>query len=174
MMKATKLAWVLIIPLMISSCDEDPVLGCMDELATNYNPQAVEEGDCSFDASEILQSNTWLMQSVTGDFAGTEINLLELEVLVPACTHDNLFLFHEDNSVTMDDNVDLCEDGEESVLDITGEWTVSGDVLTIENGADVYILTISELTSTSMSLLFDYYWADLDATIPAKIVLVAS
>jgi len=85
-----------------------------------------------------------------------------------------LFLFHEDNSVTMDDNTDLCEGGEESVLDITGVWTVSGDLLTIENGTDVYVLTISDLTSTSMSLLFDYYWADFDATIPAKIVLVAS
>ena len=116
-MKNCKLLCVLFFPLLISSCDEDPVLGCMDEFAVNYNAQAEEEGDCEYDAADVLQSQSWYIQSVTTDFAGSEVNLLELEELIPTCTHDNLFLFHEDNSLTMDDYLDLCEDGEESILD---------------------------------------------------------
>lgn len=173
-----KLLFVLALLLVLGSCEEDqvnePIEGCMDELASNYNSEADVESDCEYDAADVLLASSWIMQSVTGEFLDSEINLLELEVLIPTCTHDNLFLFHEDNSVTMDDNIDLCEDGEESVLDITGEWTVENDVLTIVNGAEEYVLTISNLTSSSMDLNFDYYWADFDANIPAKIVLVAN
>lgn len=173
-MKNCKLLCVLFFPLLISSCDEDPVLGCMDEFAVNYNAQAEEEGDCEYDAADVLQSQSWYIQSVTTDFAGSEVNLLELEELIPTCTHDNLFLFHEDNSLTMDDYLDLCEDGEESILDLTGIWLVEGDLLTIENGDEQYLLTIANLTSNSMDLLFDYYWADFDVTVPAKIILLSN
>ena len=54
-------------------------------------------------------NSTWYIQSVTIIFPAT--NLLELEELIPACTHDNLFFVSEDNSLTMDDYLDLCEDG---------------------------------------------------------------
>ena len=173
-MKNCKLLCVLFFPLLMSSCDEDLVLGCMDEFAVNYNAQAEEEGDCEYDAADVLQSQSWYIQSVTTDFAGSEVNLLELEELIPTCTHDNLFLFHEDNSLTMDDYLDLCEDGEESILDLTGIWLVEGDLLTIENGDEQYLLTIANLTSNSMDLLFDYYWADFDVTVPAKIILLSN
>lgn len=173
-MKGTKYILISLLSVFIFGCEEEPIVGCMDELAVNYNPQAVEEGVCEFDASDVLLSNSWFMESVTGEFAGSTINLLDLELLIPSCTHDNLFLFHEDNSVTMDDHIDLCEDGEESVLDITGVWTVENDVLTIVNGVEEYVLTITNLTSSSMDLNFDYYWADFDANIPAKIVLIAN
>ena len=173
-MNLKKFIWLIAFSIAFTSCEEDPIVGCMDEFAENYNADAVEAAGCTYDAASILQDNKWLMESVTGDISGTEIDLLALTSLIPTCTHDNVFLFHADNSVTMEDNIDLCEDGEESVLDLTGTWTVNGDVLTIENGTDVYILSIDNLNSSSMDLLFNYYWADMDVDIPAKIVLVAN
>jgi len=72
----------------------------------------------------------------------------------------------------MEDNLILCEDGEESVLDLSGTWTVDGSVLTIENGSEVYVLTIANLTPSSMDLLFTYSFDGVG--IPATIVLVAN
>ena len=73
----------------------------------------------------------------------------------------------------MDDNIVLCEDGEESILDLSGTWLVDGSVLTIENGTDIYVLTISNLTSSSMDLLFVYAYNE-SIDIPATIVLIAN
>ena len=171
-MNLKKFIWLLAFPIAFTSCEEDPIAGCMDELALNYNADAVDALDCTFDASTVLQDSNWLMESVTGDFAGNEIDLLLLTALIPVCTHDNLFIFHADNSVSMEDNLILCEDGEESVLDLSGTWTVDGSVLTIENGSEVYVLTIANLTPSSMDLLFTYSFDGVG--IPATIVLVAN
>tara|TARA_B100000780_G_C20928659_1_gene370158 strand:- start:134 stop:727 length:594 start_codon:yes stop_codon:yes gene_type:complete len=196
-MNLNKFIWLLVFPIAFTSCEEDPISGCMDLLALNYNADAVEEancnyisgcmdilalnynadavesGDCTYDAAIVLQENNWLIQSVTGNLGDTEIDLLLLTDLIPLCTHDNIFVFHADNSVSMEDNMDLCEEGEESILDLSGTWVVDGSVLTIENGTDVYVLTISNLTYSSMDLLFDYAFNDI-IDIPATIVLVAN
>jgi hypothetical protein len=178
-MNLKKFIWLLAFPIAFTSCDEDPIedtiiIGCMDELAINYNADAEEAGDCTFDAATVLQESTWLIQSVTAEIGGETINLLDsTSVLIPLCTHDNIFVFHADNSVSMEDNLDLCEEGEESILDLSGTWIVDGSVLTIENGTDVYVLTISNLTSSSMDLLFDYPFNE-NIDIPATIVLVAN
>ena len=145
----------------------------MDELAINYNADAEEVGDCTFDGATVLQESSWLILSVTGDLGDTEIDLLLLTDLIPPCTHDNLFIFQEDNFVSMEDNIVLCEEGEESILDLSGTWIVEGSVLTIETTTDVYVLTISNLSSNSMDLLFDYPFNE-SIDIPATIVLVAS
>ena len=192
-----RLSWLLAFPIAFTSCEEDPISGCMDVLALNYNAdaveaancnyitgcmdllalnyneEAVEPGDCTYDPATVLQESNWLIQSVTGDLGDTEIDLLLLTDLIPICTHDNLFVFHADNTVSMEDNLVLCEDGEESILDLSGTWLVDGSVLTIENGTDVYVLTISNLTSSSMDLLFNYPFND-NIDIPATIVLVAN
>jgi len=172
-MNLKKFIWLLAFPIAFTSCEEDPIVGCMDELASNYNAEAIEEASCTYNASTVLQDSNWFIQSATGDVGGIEVDLLALTSLIPICTHDNLFIFHPDNSVSMEDNIVLCEDGEESVLDLSGTWTVDGSVLTIENGTEVYVLTIDNLSPTSINLLFNYYLADLDANIPATIVLVA-
>jgi len=196
-MNLKKFIWLLAFPIAFTSCEEDPISGCMDVLALNYNAdaveaancnyitgcmdllalnyneEAVEPGDCTYDPATVLQESNWLIQSVTGDLGDTEIDLLLLTDLIPICTHDNLFVFHADNTVSMEDNLVLCEDGEESILDLSGTWLVDGSVLTIENGTDVYVLTISNLTSSSMDLLFNYPFND-NIDIPATIVLVAN
>ena len=177
-MNLKKFIWLLAFPIAFTSCEEDPIddaiiIGCMDELALNYNADAVEAADCTFDAATVLQESSWLIQSVTGDLGDTELDLLLLTDLIPPCTHDNLFVFNADNSVSMEDNIVLCEEGEESILDLSGTWIVEGSVLTIENGSDVYVLTISNLSSNSMDLLFDYPFNE-NIDIPATIVLVAN
>ena len=196
-MNLKKFIWLLAFPIAFNSCEDDPISGCMDELALNYNAdaeesancnyitgcmdsfalnynaEAVEAADCTYDAATVLQESSWLIQSVTGELGETEIDLLLLTDLIPICTHDNLFEFHPDNSVSMDDNIVLCEDGEESILDLSGTWLVDGSVLTIENGTDIYVLTISSLTSSSMDLLFDYAYNE-SIDIPATIVLIAN
>ena len=76
----------------------------------------------------------------------------------------------------MEDNLVLCEDGEESVLDLSGSWHIEEDVLTIENGVEVYVLSIYNLTNTSMDLRFDYN-LDLNGTlfpIPANIRFISN
>ena len=176
-MNFKKFIWILVFPIAFTSCDEDTIeeliIGCMDELAQNFNADAEEAGDCTYDATTVLLDSEWLIESVTGDLGETELNLLLLTDLIPPCTHDNIFIFQEDNTVSMEDNIVLCEEGEESVLDLSGTWTVDGSVLTIENGADVYVLTVSNLSPNSMDLIFDYpYNETID--IPAIIVLVAN
>ena len=178
-MKVKRIIWLLVFPLIFANCDDEvseDLVGCMDELATNYNQEAVQEGICSYDPAVVLMSNQWIIESATAEFSGTTINLLDLTEAIPVCTHDNLFLFTDSNEVTMEDNLDLCEDGEESVLDLSGSWLIEEDVLTIENGAEVYVLSIYNLTNTSMDLLFNYN-LDLNGTlfpIPANIKFVAN
>ena len=178
-MKVKRIIWLLVFPLIFANCDDEvseDLVGCMDELATNYNQEAVQEGYCSYDPADVLMSNQWIIESATAEFSGTTINLLDLTEAIPVCTHDNLFLFTDGNEVTMEDNLVLCEDGEESVLDLSGSWLIEEDVLTIENGAEVYVLSIYNLTNTSMDLLFNYN-LDLNGTlfpIPANIKFVAN
>ena len=177
-MNLNKFIWLLAFPIAFTSCDDDQIedsiiTGCMDELAINYNADAEEVGDCTFDGATVLQESSWLILSVTGDLGDTEIDLLLLTDLIPPCTHDNLFIFQEDNFVSMEDNIVLCEEGEESILDLSGTWIVEGSVLTIETTTDVYVLTISNLSSNSMDLLFDYPFNE-SIDIPATIVLVTS
>lgn len=174
-MKVKRIIWLLVFPFIIANCDDEAkgdFVGCMDELATNYN----QDADCSYDPAVVLMSCPWIIESATAEFSGTTINLLDLTDAIPVCTHDNLFLFSDGNEVSMEDNLDLCEDGEESVLDLSGSWFIEEDVLTIENGPEVYVLSIHNLTNNSMDLLFDYNF-DLNGTlfpIPANIRFVAN
>jgi hypothetical protein len=180
-MNFKKIIWILIFPIAFYSCDEDTIeediiAGCMDDLASNFNAEAEIDAPCTYNASDVLVNSPWLIASATAVFSGTEINLLELSDLIPACTLDNLFMFDDNNFVSMEDNIILCENGEESVLDLSGNWTIEGNVLTIENGSEVYVLTVDNLSSTSMDLLFDYNF-DVNGSIlplPAKIVLIQS
>lgn len=178
-MKVKRIIWLLVFPLIFANCDDEAtedLVGCMDELASNYNEEAVQEGDCSFDPAVVLVSSQWIIESATAEFSGTTINLLDLTEAIPVCTHDNLFLFSDSNEVTMEDNLVLCEDGEESVLDLSGSWHIEEDVLTIENGVEVYVLSIYNLTNTSMDLRFDYN-LDLNGTlfpIPANIRFISN
>ena len=175
-MNFKKIIWILIFPLAFNSCKDDDVVGCMDELASNYNADAETDAPCTFNTTDVLVSNPWLIASATGVVEGFETDLLGIVDLIPACTHDNLFIFGEDNYVTMDDNLILCENGEESLLDLSGTWIVEGNILTIENGSDTYVLTVDDLTNSSMDLLFDYNF-DFNGNIfpiPAKIVLEKS
>ena len=180
-MNFKKIIWILIFPFAFYSCDEDTIeensiAGCMDDLASNYNADAETAAPCIYNASDVLVNNPWQIASATAVFSGTELDLLEHTDLIPACTLDNLFMFDQNNFVTMEDNIILCENGEESVLDLSGNWTIEGNVLTIENGSEVYVLTVDNLTATSMDLLFDYNF-DVSGTIfpiPAKIILIQS
>lgn len=176
-MKILKIVWVLAFPLLISSCDEDPVLGCTDENALNYNSEAVDEdGSCQYNLSDLLPLNVWYVASVTAEIDGLELDLLAaLPDLLPPCTHDNLFSFSEDGMVSMDDHIVLCEEGEESLIDLSGEWFVEDNQLTIvQEGQEEnpYVLQVENQTTNSMELLFPYNFTET-IVIPAKIVLIA-
>ena len=176
-MKILKIVWILFFPLLIVSCDEDPVVGCMDDLAINYNAEAEEEGSCEYDLSVMLTSHTWYVESVTTNLDGVELDLLvALPDLLPPCTHDNLFTFSEEGTVNMDDHIVLCEEGEESLIDLSGEWIVDGSQLTIiQEGQEdnPYELQVENQTGSSMDLVFPYSFSET-IIIPAKIVLVAN
>lgn len=172
-----KLLWILVLPLLMASCEEDqiidPIQGCLDELASNFNSDAEVEGECEYDASAVLEDHYWYIESATGMLGQTPLDLLLLEDYIPACTHDNLFLFGGTGEVTMHDYIDECDEGEESVLDITGVWTVENDtLLQIVQEDNVYELVLSNVSPNSMDLNFEY---DLNGmNIPATIVLVKS
>lgn len=172
-----KLLWILVLPLLMASCEEDqiidPIQGCLDELASNFNGDAEVEGECVYDAAAVLEDHYWYIESATGMLGENPLDLLLLEDYIPACTHDNLFLFGESGEVTMHDYIDECGEGEESVLDITGVWTVENDtLLQIVQDDNVYELVLTNVSPNSMDLNFEY---DLNGMlIPATIVLVKS
>ena len=130
-----------------------------------------EEED--LDATTVLEANEWLVDALTADLNGNEINLMEIAGVIPECTLDNLFLF-EGGIVSMDDNEVLCEDGEVPPIDITGSWTIEGEILTVNNETDSVQLQIIHLSSSAIELQTDYYYADADITVPAVIRLVAN
>lgn len=56
--------------LMLTSCEDDPILGCMDSAASNYNAEATESDDnCTYSTSYYLTSNEWEYVSVNSGSA---------------------------------------------------------------------------------------------------------
>ncbi len=169
-----------ILPLLFAlsfcfvSCEEDAesIEGCMDPLASNYNPDAEVEGSCSFDLATVLQSRVWRMASVYAYLEDIQINVLEIPDVVPECYQDNLLTFGEDNSLSSFENELICTDEEVSLVDLSGSWYVDGTILTVVNENEVYELPASSLTSSQINLSFSYQYND-DILLPAIITLEA-
>lgn len=170
-MKLKNLIWVLVFPLVFTSCEDDPVKGCMDPLASNYNADAEESDYCEFDLSQVLKSRVWQMTSVTTEFGESEVDLLEGGTLVPLCYQDNLLTFNSDNTLSSAENEHICTDDEESLVDLSGTWSVEGTLLTIINDNETYTLPAISMNSSEINLEFTYSMGNID--VPAVIVLSA-
>lgn len=168
-----------ILPLLFAlsfcfvSCEEDAnsLEGCMDPLASNYNPDADVEGSCSYDLANVLTSRIWQMTSVTTTFNDTDIDLLEGGELVPVCYQDNLLTFNPDNTLSSDENEVICTDDEVSLVDLSGTWSVDEYLLTIVNDNETYSLPATGINASEISLEFTYSMGTIE--LPATIVLTA-
>lgn len=170
-MKLKKLIWVLVFPLAFTSCEDDPVKGCMDPIADNYVASAEESDHCTYDLANVLSSRVWQMTSVTTMLGESEIDLLEGGTLVPLCYQDNLLTFNLDNTLTSDENEVICTGDEVSLVDLSGTWSVVGTQLTIVNDNETYSLPATSISSSEISLEFMYAMGTVD--LPATIVLTA-
>jgi len=162
-MKLKNALWLLALTCVLFACKKDEV----DE------PEEV------YVTSEVLVNHPWLIESAIAYLGDTEINLLELESTFPECTLDNLIIFNEDFTVVTDDNIQLCEEDESSILELSGTWAVQEgmgpngeDLLEIQNEDDLYTLVVTDINESQMVLAFDYYYADGAPAIPAEIVIV--
>ena len=169
---------LLLLPLLFVTCDDEAIddilFGCTDEAALNYSTIAEEgDGSCLYDLANILLVNQWYISSVTADLGLEEPTdlLILLPDLLPICTHDNVFTFFDDGSVEMDDNLVICEDDEVSLINLSGDWSVEGYQLSIQNGSDEYELEVDVVSSNEINLLFPYDFSET-VIVPAKIRLV--
>ena len=165
--------------LFCFACDKDStesnLFGCTDQEALNYS-SLVQQGDdsCLYDLVSILAMNQWFILSVTADLGLEEPTdlLTLLPDLLPVCTHDNIFTFFDDGSVDMDDHILVCEDDEVSLINLSGDWSVEGNQLSIQNGFDEYELEVEIISSNEIKLLFPYSFSET-LVVPAKITLVS-
>ena len=162
-MKLKNGLWLVALTCVLFACKKDEV----------------DEPEVVYVTSEVLVNHPWLIESAIAYLGDSEMNLLESEFTFPECTLDNLIIFNEDFTVVTDDNIQLCEEDESAVLEISGVWEVledmgpnGEDLLEIQNEDDLYTLVVTDINDSRMVLAFDYYYADGAPAIPAEIVIV--
>jgi hypothetical protein len=72
----------------------------------------------------------------------------------------------------MDDHILVCEDDEVSLINLSGDWSVEGNQLSIQNGFDEYELEVEIISSNEIKLLFPYSFSET-LVVPAKITLLS-
>ena len=137
----------LVIPLMFSSCSKDDdddnntpttVLGCMDELATNYNASATsDDGTCTYDITDAVWSIT--SQTING-IDVQDPSIMYLQYLWA----DGTYGWEEWDIATMDiiDYAGGAADG--------GYWQIPADnVLTLNDGEVETTVTVDFMTDNN-------------------------
>ena len=148
--------------------------GCTDKYALNFNSQAtINDSSCVFSLTNFIIENIWQIESVTTEIDNIEIDVFNLfNDLIPICTHDNLFNFDFNGIINMNDNINICSEDELSIIPLSGNWDISGNTLTIENGKEIYNLQIINITENTIEIIFPFNFSDT-ITLYGKLTLIS-
>jgi len=151
MMKKLSLLTALITLLTFSSCEEEAILGCMDNAASNYNSLATEEdGSCVYPEDVNLLLGEWNVDS-------TEIRLFFDEETIDLLIMMSAFMEADEFEEEMGFPLPLTED-EWEVLATEGvavedEEVIEGSILFTET--QFTITEIDDITEADYVLVDD-------------------
>ena len=140
-MKKLSLLTALAVLLSFSSCEEDAILGCIDETATNYNALATEDdGSCVVLSNADLILGNWTIDSaeIRLLFPQETITILQFmsTMMTPEEFEDEMGFpmpSSEDEWVLLATEGVPIEDGE----DLTGSINITNTHFTINDSGDI-------------------------------------
>lgn len=77
----------------------------------------------------------WVISNISATVGGISINGNTADFVTPTCAADDVLQFNADNTLTISDGVEVCEDNTSALIE-GGTWSVTGNQLSVSSGGE--------------------------------------